>query len=51
MHEAIRADPVAVKKPRAKPGKAMRWKTAKLTKEERKANLKAKLEALKNEDE
>ena len=44
--EAIREDPVHVKKPRSKPADAKSWKPKKLTYEERKANLKAKLEAI-----
>ena len=44
--DAIREDPVHVKKPRSKPADAKSWKPKKLTYEERKANLKAKLEAI-----
>ena len=50
VHEKIRADPVHVKKDRsknAKPEKGHKWLTPKLTYEERKANLQAKLKALK----
>ena len=48
VHEAIRADPAHTKKERKKPAEAKKWKTPKLTYEERKANLKEKLNALKN---
>ena len=44
--DAIREDPVHVKKARSKPADAKSWKPKKLTYDERKANLKAKLEAI-----
>ena len=50
VHEKIRSDPVHVKKDRSKntkPAKGHKWLTPKLTYEERKANLQAKLKALK----
>jgi large subunit ribosomal protein L5e len=47
VHEKIREDPVKAKKPRVKPAEAKRWKTPKLTYEERKAALKERLNALK----
>ena len=47
VHEAIRADPVHVKKPRTKPAQPKKWKMPKMSYEERKANLQAKLKALK----
>lgn len=43
VHAAIRADPAAQPKPRAKPADGKRWKTPKSTYEERKDRLKAKL--------
>ena len=47
VHEAIREDPTFVKKDRVKPADAGRlFKLPKLSYEEKKANLKAKLEAL-----
>ncbi len=47
VHAAIRASPVAIKKPRTKPAEAKKWHTPKLTYEERRAALQAKLKALK----
>ena len=44
--DAIREDPVHVKKARSKPADAKSWKPKKLTYDERKAALKAKLEAI-----
>lgn len=48
VHEAIRADPKPQKKERSKPapGSAKKWKQRKLTYEERKEKLKAKLAEL-----
>jgi large subunit ribosomal protein L5e len=46
VHAAIRANPVQEKKQRSKPSETQKWKPAKLTYDERKANLKAKLAAL-----
>lgn len=49
VHEAIRADPSpADKKERTKPAQAKRWNDVKLTYEERKERLKAKLAELAN---
>jgi large subunit ribosomal protein L5e len=45
-HAAIRANPVAEKKERKAPGEKRTWKPKKLTYEERKANLKKRLQAL-----
>ncbi len=47
VHEAIRKAPVATKKPRTKPAQPKKWHTPKLTYEERRAALQAKLKALK----
>jgi large subunit ribosomal protein L5e len=47
VHEAIRANPVVPKKERKKPAVAKKWHTPKLTYEERRAALQAKLKALK----
>ena len=50
VHSNIRADPVAVKKDRSKnvkPAKGHKWQTPKLTYEQRKTALQAKLKALK----
>lgn len=47
VHEAIREDPSYEKKEREKPAEVTRWKQVKLTLEEKKANLKAKIMALK----
>ena len=44
--EAIREDPEHTKKARSKPKDAKVWKAKKLTYDEKKANLKAKLEAI-----
>ena len=44
--EAIRENPVHEKKARSKPADAKSWKPKKLTYDERKAALKAKLEAI-----
>ena len=44
--DAIREDPTHEKKERKKPADAKSWKPKKLSYEERKANLKAKLEAI-----
>ncbi len=46
MHEAIRADPAPQKKERTKPAEVKRWKDVKLTYEQRKDKLKAKLAEL-----
>ncbi len=46
MHAAIRADPVKEKKSRSKPSETKNWKPAKLTYDERKANLKVSLHYL-----
>ena len=46
VFEAIREDPVHEKKARSKPADAKSWKPKKLTYDERKANLKAKLEKI-----
>ena len=46
VFEAIREDPVHEKKARSKPADAKSWKPKKLIYDERKANLKAKLEAI-----
>ncbi|KAI7837748.1 hypothetical protein COHA_008380 [Chlorella ohadii] len=46
VHEAIRADPSAKPKARSKPAEAKRWKEVKLTYEQRKDKLKAKLAEL-----
>ena len=46
VHEAIRANPEAKKAERKRPAESKKWKLTKLTYEERKANLKAKLEEL-----
>eukprot|EP00976_Prorocentrum_cordatum_P076661 1182391-Prorocentrum_minimum.AAC.2 len=48
VHEAIRENPEHEKKARSKPADAKKWKTVKLTYEQKKANLKSKLLALKN---
>lgn len=45
-HEAIRANPVHKKKERSKPAESKKWKTSKLTYEERKASLKSRLAVL-----
>ncbi len=47
VHESIRKEPVRAKKERKKPAEAKKWHTPKLTYEERKANLQAKLKAIK----
>ena len=47
VHAAIRAKPVLPKKARSAPAEKKAWKQKKLTYEERKANLKAKLDMLK----
>jgi len=46
VHEAIREDPSFEKKERTKPDSAQSWKQKKLTYDEKKANLKEKLEKL-----
>ena len=46
VFEAIREDPVHTKKPRSKPADAKSWLPKKLTYDQRKAALKAKLEGL-----
>jgi large subunit ribosomal protein L5e len=46
VHEAIRADPAAQPKARSKPAESKRWKESKLTYEQRKDKLKAKLAEL-----
>ena len=52
MHAAIRANPTSGKKPRSKPAEAgKRWKSPKIGYEARKANLKAKLAAMAEDDE
>jgi large subunit ribosomal protein L5e len=50
VHEAIRANPVSEKKARSKPAEAKRWQPAKLTYEERKERLSAKLNTLMEAD-
>jgi len=50
VHAKIRANPVLAKKPRNKPADAKRWKEPKITYEQRKANLKTKLQALMDGD-
>jgi len=50
VHAAIRKDPTHKPKPRSKPAKVQRWQPAKLTYEARKKALKAKLEALAEDD-
>ncbi len=50
IHDAIREDPSFTKKPRSKPADAgKKFKLPKLTYEQKKANLKAKIEALRAE--
>ncbi len=52
VHEKIRANPMATKKERKAPaGEKKRWKTPKSSYETKKANLKAKLAALMEDDE
>lgn len=51
VHEAIRADPAAQKKERKAPAEGKAWKQVKLTYEQRKENLKAKLAELMGSDE
>ena len=46
VFDAIREDPEHEKKARSKPADAKSWKAKKLTYEEKKANLKAKLESI-----
>jgi hypothetical protein len=46
VHEAIRADPMPQPKERVKPDEKKRWKTPKLTYDERKAQLKARGDAV-----
>ena len=46
VHEAIRADPAPQLKARSKPAESKRWKEVKLTYEQRKDKLKAKLSEL-----
>ena len=46
VFEAIREDPTHTKKARSKPADAKSWKPRKLTYDQRKAALKAKLEGL-----
>lgn len=46
VHAAIRADPVKEKKSRSKPSETKNWKPAKLTYDERKANLKVSVHYL-----
>merc|ERR1712216_641111 len=48
VHEAIRENPEHEKKPRSKPADAKKWKFTKLSYEQKKANLKEKLLALKS---
>jgi len=43
MHEKIRENPVKAPKPRSKPSEKKVWKMKKITYEERKERLKAKL--------
>jgi large subunit ribosomal protein L5e len=50
VHEKIRSDPMHVKKPRAK-SDGKKWHAIKLTYDQKKANLKAKLNALRAADE
>lgn len=47
VHAAIRKDPTAKLTQKKKPAKPTSWQTKKLTYEQRKANLKAKLAMLK----
>ena len=48
VHAKIRANPLKAKKPRQKPAQPKRWNSPKQTYEEKKANLKAKLEAMRD---
>jgi len=50
VHEAIRADPTHTKKERKKPAEAKTWKAKKLTYDQKKANLKEKLMALRESE-
>ena len=50
MHEKIRESPVLPKKERSKPSETKIWKHKKITYEERKERLKAKLAELTAED-
>jgi large subunit ribosomal protein L5e len=50
VHEAIRANPLQAKAAPKKPAEAKRWQPAKLTYDERKERLKAKLATLKDGD-
>lgn len=49
-HANIRKDPTLKKATKKKPAKAKKWQPVKLTYEQRKTNLKAKLEALAEDD-
>jgi large subunit ribosomal protein L5e len=51
VHEAIREDPAVQPKQRSKPADAKRWKEVKLTYDQRKDKLKAKLAELVADDE
>jgi large subunit ribosomal protein L5e len=50
VHEAIRAGPVTEKKARSKPAEAKNWQPVKLTYEQRKEALKARLNTLMEAD-
>lgn len=50
VHAAIRANPLGEKKARSKPAEAKNWQPVKLTYEQRKEALKAKLTALMEAD-
>jgi large subunit ribosomal protein L5e len=51
VHQKIRENPVLAKKARTKPADGKRWKEPKSSYETKKANLKAKLAALMEDDE
>jgi large subunit ribosomal protein L5e len=50
MHEKIRENPVKATKARSKPSEKKIWKNKKITYEERKERLKAKLASIMAED-
>jgi large subunit ribosomal protein L5e len=50
VHTAIRENPIREKKQRSKPADVKRWKTPKSSYETKKANLKAKLAALMDDE-
>jgi len=50
VHSKIRANPTLKKKDRKNPGDGKRWKTPKSTYEVKKANLKAKLAAMADDE-